>query len=57
MKVTYFERYLINQYKCIDKEITKHFIKSWVVNDLMYFKANEFNIFAIEKSNIISIEN
>lgn len=57
MKVTYNERYYLDKYRCIDKPITRHFITSWAVNDLIYFKANEFNIFSVEKDNIISIEN
>lgn len=57
MKVIYNERCYIDKFRCIDKAITRHFVNSWEVGGLTYFKANEFNIFTVATSDIISIEN
>ena len=55
MQVTYKERIMIDMYRCIDREITRYFDKSWQVGGLTYFKQGQFNIFSVDTDFIISI--
>ena len=55
MKVTYRERIFIDQYRCIDREVTRCFDKSWVVGGLTYFKLGQFTIFTVDTDFIIEV--
>lgn len=55
MKVTYKERNFIDEYKCIDREVTRNFDTSWKVGGLTYFKQGQFTIFTVETDFIVSI--
>lgn len=55
MKVTYRERHFLDKYRCIDREVTRSFSKSWQVGGLTYFKQGEFTIFTVETDFIVNI--
>lgn len=55
MKVTYKERYFIDKYTCIDREVTRSFDTSWKVGGLTYFKQGQFIIFTVDTDFIVDI--
>ena len=55
MKVTYRERTFLDKYKCIDREVTRHFDTSWNSGGLTYFKHGQFTVFVVETDFIVSI--
>ena len=55
MKVTYIERNFIDKYRCIDRQRTRIFDKSWKVGGLTYFKLGEFTVFTVETNFILDI--
>lgn len=56
MMVTYRERHFLDKYRCIDRYITKYFDSKWQVNNLIYFKVSEYNIFCIAIEDIVQID-
>ena len=55
MKVTYKERNFIDKYRCVDKQVTRNFDKSWEVGGLTYFKQGSFTIFTVATNCIVNI--
>ena len=54
--VTYRERHFIDKYTCIDTTRCRSYRTHWMVNNLHYFRKNEFEIFTVADEDIIYIE-
>lgn len=55
-KVVYRERTFLDKFRCIDREESRVFHKSWASGGLTYFKRGQFEVFTIATSDIIRIE-
>ena len=56
MKVTYRERNFIDRYKCIDHERTIYVCRHFWNGNLLYAYTDRYNVKAIAKEDIISME-
>lgn len=56
MKITYRERNFIDTYKCIDIERTMYAYHHFWSGNLLYAYTDRYNVKAIAKKDIISME-